>query len=133
MRISDWSSDVCSSDLPAWKFWQDEGRASGMTFDEFKESFSKYQEYHANIGAPGRIEGAAGSLYVEVPGQVYGRLNTGEAFNMLGSVQLSRVNDVPGSTPEQRKWHIAASTVKPTPHTTTKHPWDQGHIITRRR
>src|SRR3546814_4726708 len=30
---------------PAWKFWQDEGRASGMTFDEFKESFSKYQEY----------------------------------------------------------------------------------------
>src|SRR3546814_13608364 len=83
-----------------------------MTFDEFKESFSKYQEYHANIGAPGRIEGAAGSLYVEVPVQVYGRLNTGEEFNMLGSVQLRRVNDVPGSTPEQRKWHIAASNVK---------------------
>src|SRR3546814_1224316 len=103
MRISDWSSDVCSSDLPAWKFWQDEGRASGMTFDEFKESFSKYQEYHANIGAPGRIEGAAGSLYVEVPVQVYGRLNTGEEFNMLGSVQLRRVNDVPGSTPRSEE------------------------------
>src|SRR3546814_6508705 len=105
MRISDWSSDVCSSDL----------RASGMTFDEFKESFSKYQEYHANIGAPGRIEGAAGSLYVEVPVQVYGRLNTGEEFNMLGSVQLRRVNDVPGSTPEPRQWHIAVSNVKPRP------------------
>lgn len=101
---------------PAWKVWQDEGRASGMTFDEFKESFSKYREYHANIGAPGRIEGAAGSLYVEVPVQVYGRLNTGDEFNMLGSVQLRRVNDVPGSTAEQRKWHIAASNVKPRPH-----------------
>src|SRR3546814_16394182 len=39
---------------PAWKVWQDEGRARGMTFDEFKESFSKYQEYQENIHAPGR-------------------------------------------------------------------------------
>src|SRR3546814_14584662 len=86
-----------------------------MTFDEFKESFSKYQEYHANIGAPGRIEGAAGSLYVEVPVQVYGGLITGEEFNMLGSVQLRRVHDVPASTPEQPQCHIAASNVKTGP------------------
>src|SRR3546814_20952164 len=103
-----------------------------MTFDEFKESFSKYQEYHANIGAPGRIEGAVGSLYVEVPVQVYGRLNTGEEFNMLGSVQLRRVNDVPGSTPEQRKWHIEASNVKPRPHAAPTIPWVRVRLSARR-
>jgi hypothetical protein len=99
----------------AWKFWSDSGRASGMSAAEFAASFDKYGEYHANIGAPGRIEGAAGSLYVEVPVQVYGRLKSGAEFNMLGPVTLRRVNDVPGSTAEQRRWHIARTDIQPRP------------------
>lgn len=99
----------------AWKLWSDGGRASGMSEAEFAASFDKYGEYHANIGAPGRIEGAAGSLYVEVPVQVYGRLKSGAEFNMLGPVTLRRVNDVPGSTAEQRRWHIARADIQPRP------------------
>lgn len=99
----------------AWKLWSDGGRASGMSAAEFAASFDKYSEYHANIGAPGRIEGAAGSLYVDVPVQVYGRLKSGAAFNMLGPMTLRRVNDVPGSTAEQRQWHIASSGIRPRP------------------
>ena len=68
-----------------------------------------------NIGAPGEIEGAAGSLYVEVPVQVYGRLRSGEPFNMLGPVRLRRCNQVPGCTDEQRRWRIADSGVRPRP------------------
>ena len=99
----------------AWRLWSDGGRASGMSRDQFAASFARYREYHARIGAPGAIEGAAGSLFVEVPVQVYGRLADGRPFNMLGPVTLRRVNDVPGATAEQRRWHIAESGVRPRP------------------
>lgn len=65
-----------------------------------------YREIHGNIGAPGNVEGGAGSLYVEIPVQLYGRLKDGKEFNSRGTMTLRRVNDVPGSTEEQRRWHI---------------------------
>jgi membrane-bound inhibitor of C-type lysozyme len=99
----------------AWKLWSDDGKASGMTAQAFAASFDKYASYNAQIGAPGDVEGGAGSLYVEVPVVVYGRLKSGEEVHMNGPVQLRRVNDVPGSTEEQRRWHIANTALKPSP------------------
>jgi hypothetical protein len=99
----------------AWRLWSGGGEASGMDAGTFAAGFAQYREYHAQIGAPGEIEGAAGSLFVEVPVQVYGRLKNGTPFNMLGSVTLRRVNDVPGSSAEQRQWHIYRNEVKPAP------------------
>jgi len=52
------------------------------------------------------MEGAAGSSYVDFPVQLYGRTNDGKEFNSRGTMTLRRANDVPGSTAEQRKWHI---------------------------
>lgn len=101
----------------AWRLWSGGGEASGMSEAAFAASFDKYAEYHANIGAPGAMEGAAGSSYVEVPVVVYGRLKSGEPFHMDGPVTLRRVNDVPGSSAEQRRWHIASSGVRPRPQT----------------
>ena len=71
-----------------------------------KLDLSPYKEVHANIGAPGETDGAAGSIYVEIPVQLFGRTVAGKEFNSRGSMTLRRVNDVPGSTPEQREWHI---------------------------
>jgi len=99
----------------AWRLWTQGGEGSGMTADEFSKSFAQYESYNANIGAPGRIEGAAGSLYVSVPVQIYGRRKTGEEVHLLGEATLRRVNDVPGSTPEQRAWHIFRIDVHPSP------------------
>ena len=73
---------------------------------KFDARLAKYSEIHANIGKPGEPEGAAGSSYVDVPVQLYGRLQDGKEFHALGSMTLRRVNDVDGSTAEQRKWHI---------------------------
>jgi hypothetical protein len=73
---------------------------------KFDARLAKYSEIHANIGKPGDLEGAAGSSYVDVPVQLYGRLKDGKEFHALGSMTLRRVNDVDGSTAEQRKWHI---------------------------
>jgi len=99
----------------AWRLWTEGGHGSGMTADAFSKGFAAFASYNANIGAPGEIEGAAGSLYVSVPVQVYGRRKSGEPVYLLGQATLRRVNDVPGSTPEQREWHISRIELKPTP------------------
>ncbi len=95
----------------AWRLWSDGGRASGMSAAQFAAGFAPYAEYHANIGTPGRIEGAAGSAYVEVPVQVYGRVRGGAPFSRRGTMTLRRVNDVPGATAEQRQWRIHRSDI----------------------
>jgi hypothetical protein len=79
------------------------------TDDAEKLDLGKYKEIHANIGGPGGMEGAAGSSYVDYPVQLYGRTKDGQEFNSRGTMTLRRVNDVPGSTEEQRKWHIYRS------------------------
>jgi hypothetical protein len=56
---------------------------------------------HLEIGDLGPAEGAAGSIYTTVPVVFYGN-----GFRRSANVILRRVNDVPGSTEEQRRWHI---------------------------
>jgi membrane-bound inhibitor of C-type lysozyme len=75
--------------------------------------FSTYDTLKAQVGAPGVIEGAAGSLYVEVPVTVQGRLKSGAELRQAGQVVVRRVNDVPGSSAEQRRWHIDRIDLKP--------------------
>jgi hypothetical protein len=91
----------------AWRLWGDGGKASGRSEEAFAMGFGPYASYHAQTGAPGAIEGAAGSLYVEVPVVIYGARRDGRPLHQSGKATLRRVNDVPGSTAEQRRWHIA--------------------------
>jgi hypothetical protein len=77
--------------------------------ETFAARFAGFSEIHANIGAPGEPEGAAGSLYIAVPVQIYARVRaTGAPYYALRSVTLRRVNDVDGATEAQRRWHITA-------------------------
>lgn len=99
----------------ARQLWSDGGRASGLTAAEFAAAYDKYTEIHSEVGAPGDAESAAGSLYVEIPFRLYGKLSGGKPFNLIGPVVLRRVNDVPGSTAAQREWHISQSGLKPRP------------------
>ena len=80
--------------------------AAKLRSDGKAEDLTPYASYHAQIGGPGDIGAAAGSLFVEVPIVLYGRLKTGAEFHRSGKAVLRRVNDVPGSTVEQRKWRI---------------------------
>lgn len=61
----------------------------------------KHPQVHMEIGDLGETEGAAGSIYTTVPVVFYG-----EGFRRPANVILRRVNDVPGSTEAQRRWHI---------------------------
>lgn len=91
----------------AWKLR--EPSAAAPSAKEFADSFARYSEYHAQVGAPSDISGAAGSLYVEVPVQTYGRMKDGKSFSNAGTVTLRRSNDVPGATAEQRRWRLYPS------------------------
>jgi hypothetical protein len=99
----------------AWALWGYDGKASGQPSAEaFAKSFDRYAQYNAQIGAPGEPEGAAGSSYVSVPVVIYGRLKSGAEVHEKGTADLRRVNDVPGSTAEQRRWHISRIETKST-------------------
>lgn len=97
----------------AHKLW---GPSSDLADGTFAAKFAGNREYHAEVYAPGEIEGGAGSLYVEVPVKVYGVTTKGEKFETPQVVTLRRVNNVDGSTAEQRRWHIASIAEPPAPH-----------------
>ena len=95
--------------------WDGGGNASGMSLAAFVASFAKYREYHANVGAPGRIEGSAGQRYISVPVQIYGKLKDAERpFNLRGEVSLHRAADVEVATAAQKRWRISAIHLEPT-------------------
>ncbi|MEA3061156.1 MAG: hypothetical protein QOJ94_937 [Sphingomonadales bacterium] len=87
----------------ARRLWEEAGKAS-----EFAADLRRYRDYRAEVGAPGQMEGAAGSSYVTIPIALNGRLKDGTPFRRRVEVTLRRVNDVPGSTEAQRRWHIGA-------------------------
>lgn len=99
----------------AYRMW--EPGAAGLSEADFVRSFGRYAEYHAEIGAPGRIDSGAGQRYVEMPVRAYGTLKAGGPFNMQGTLTLHRVADIPGSTAEQRGWRIRDSSIRPRPLT----------------
>src|SRR3569623_1791377 len=81
----------------------------------FAASFAKFSEYHANIGAPGRVDAGAGQRYVTVPVQVYARRKTGAPAYWRGQVVLHRTADIDGATAEDKAWRIKSIDLKPAP------------------
>ena len=85
----------------AEKLWGDAKTAAAFTK-------GLHPQTHLEIGDLGPTEGAAGSIYTTVPVVFYG-----DAFRTPADVILRRVNDVPGSTEAQRRWHIERIELKP--------------------
>lgn len=73
---------------------------------KFEATLAQAADVHLEIGNPGDPEGAAGSIYVTVPAIFYGDSKDGQPFRRSADVILRRVNDVPGSSDAQRRWHI---------------------------
>jgi hypothetical protein len=80
----------------AARYWRDAAGASA-----FASQLQARGLKHLEIGDLSRPEGAAGSIYVTMPVVFYQADKRNPA-----TVTLRRVNDVPGSTAEQRRWHI---------------------------
>jgi hypothetical protein len=85
----------------AEKLWGNGDAAKTLTAELKSDA-----EAHLQIGKPTDMEGAAGSSYITVPVVLYGKDSKSAPFHRSGKVTLRRVNDVPGSTEAQRRWHI---------------------------
>lgn len=99
-------ADLLSQRRFADAFAYVDAQAMGADEETFEKRFAGYKTIDAAVGTIGPTEGAAGSLYSTVQLTLSGNKNDGAAYVMTGPVTLRRVNDVPGSTAEQRQWHI---------------------------
>ena len=70
------------------------------------QQLAQLADVHLEIGNLGDTEGAAGSIYMTDAGRSFTAMHNGQPFRRPADVILRRVNDVPGSTEAQRRWHI---------------------------
>ena len=96
----------------AYRLWSGDGRASGKSFAAFVEGFARTAHSRVATGTPVDGEGAAGSTFITVPVTVTATLKNGRRQRFHGSYTLRRVNDVPGATPTQLRWHIASARLR---------------------
>lgn len=94
----------------AYALWEGGGRASGQGFDEFAGGFARTEEVRVEVGAPGRVEGAAGSRYVRVPVEVHAVTTDGEEQAFAGEYTLRR-SVVPGASAEARRWRLHSAAI----------------------
>jgi hypothetical protein len=94
----------------AFRLWWNGGLASGQTLEQFRDGFAETAQVDATLEPPGRIEGAAGSRYVEVPVTVHARTRRGESQCFAGSYTLRR-SEVDGAGEEQRRWRIYSASL----------------------
>ena len=95
----------------AYALWGDGGRASGQTPEQFAAGFADDTSLVVTPDAPTRMEGAAGSRYVEVPVAVEITAADGRVRRYVGAYTLQR-SVVDGATDAQRAWHIASADLR---------------------
>ena len=96
----------------AYAQWGEAGAASGISRDDHAKQWSQFRSLTVSV-PEGVMEGAAGSSYYTVPVTIDAVRQDGDTTRLTGQVVLRRVNDVPGATAEQLRWHIMSSELKP--------------------
>lgn len=94
----------------AFLLWGDSGRASGKSFAQFQSGFADTDSSHVEIGEAGRVEGAAGSRYVEIPVIIHAWKRDGGAQEFSGHYVVQRAV-VDGASDAQRRWHLYSADI----------------------
>ena len=88
----------------AWAMLSDGDKAKWSKAD-WRKMFADLGEI--TVAVPGgTMEGAAGSSYYTSQATITAQDKDGRPIRYEGPIVLKRVNDVPGATPEQLRWHI---------------------------
>jgi hypothetical protein len=95
----------------AYALWSGGGQASGQTAQQFAAGFADTASVSVDVGAPGRVDAAAGSRYVEVPVALSATRRDGSVHRYAGAYTLRRAV-VDGATDEQRAWRIASADLR---------------------
>jgi hypothetical protein len=91
----------------AYGYWADGGKGSGLTLAQFGAEWGKLAAPELEI-REGRSESAAGSLFYTAPVTL-----VDGARRIEGKVVLRKANALPGATPEQSRWVIESTTLRP--------------------
>lgn len=95
----------------AYSLWSDNGRSSGQSPQQFADGFAETATVTAEVLAPGVVDAAAGSRYIEVPVAISATRNDGSVHKYVGAYVLRRAV-VDGSTAEQRAWRIGSADLR---------------------
>jgi hypothetical protein len=95
----------------AWQAWGPDGNPE-QTFEEFEKGYAQTASTSVKTGKPSRVEGAAGSLYVEVPVTVEATLDNGRKQRFTGKYVLRQINRGMGAS---QGWHLTSAMLKPAP------------------
>ncbi len=88
----------------AWALHGDEDK-SHVSKADFARNFAGMDKIAVAIPS-GTMEGAAGSSFYTVQTTITATAANGRPVRMEGPVVLRRVNDVPGATAQQLRWHV---------------------------
>jgi hypothetical protein len=103
-----WGDAIEARDwLMVRRFWGDQGARSGLSEADFAAQWTSLHYPKVSL-AKGTSEGAAGSIFYTAPVTI-----TDGPRVITGEVVLRRVNDVDGASPEQLRWHIESTSLKP--------------------
>lgn len=97
--------------LRAYRMWEASGQRNVRSYAQFEAGFDSTESVDVKAGAPGRVEGAAGSRFVTVPVEIDSRLRNGAQQRFSGTYTLRRVA-VPGASAAQRRWHLYAANIR---------------------
>lgn len=95
----------------AYALWSDGGRASGQTPQQFADGFKDTSGVSVEILAPGAVDAAAGSRFIEVPVAMTATAADGSQRKFVGAYTLRRAV-VDGATAEQRAWRIGSADIR---------------------
>ena len=110
--VRDYYSAIRAHDfLRAYRMWEASGQRNVRSYAQFASGFDSTETVDVKTGAPGRVEGAAGSRYVTVPVEIDSRLRNGTRQKFAGTYTLRRVV-VPGASAAQRRWHLYAASIR---------------------
>ena len=96
----------------AYEQWGESGPPDS-SYDDFVRGYGQTVKAAVEVTGDVRIEGAAGSLYANVPVEVRAELDDGRVQHYVGDYVVRRVNDVPGATDAQLRWHLENASLRP--------------------
>ncbi|WP_375292021.1 hypothetical protein [Qipengyuania sp.] len=88
----------------AWGMMDDNARQQ-WTKAKWNALFDGLERITVSIPG-GRMEGAAGTSYYTSPASITATDASGRPVAIQGPIVLTRVNDIPGATPEQLSWRV---------------------------
>jgi hypothetical protein len=99
----------------AYGYWENPPNS----YEEFVSGFADTASVQLIVQPPTRIEGAAGSLYVEIPAVLIALHKDGSVHTFAGCFVIRKSNLQPPDIPEEDVWHLYQAQVEETPSETT--------------